>query len=59
MVGKYNGDKLEMTASEAATAVLKHTDPMGLEVIIPEGSYPRKSQRPIWHPADHRVEVLS
>ena len=35
LVGKYNGEKLEMKASEALGAVLHHTDPMGLEVIIP------------------------
>ena len=35
LVGKYNGEKLEMTASEAAATFLKHTDPMGLEVIVP------------------------
>jgi hypothetical protein len=35
LVGKYNGEKIEMTASEASGAVLNHTDPMGLEVIIP------------------------
>ncbi len=35
LVGKYNGEKLQMTASEAAAAVLTHTDPMGLEVVVP------------------------
>jgi hypothetical protein len=35
LVGAYNGEKLEMTAAEALDAVLKHTDPMGLEVVIP------------------------
>lgn len=35
LVGKYNGDKLEMTAAEALGTVLEHTDPMGLEVVIP------------------------
>jgi hypothetical protein len=44
-VGKYNGDKLEMTASEAAAAVLKHTDPMGLEVIIPRRIMPKEITR--------------
>jgi len=34
-VGKYNGEKLEMTAADAVAAVLRHTDPMGLEVVIP------------------------
>jgi hypothetical protein len=35
LVGKYNGDKLQMTAAEALGAVRDHTDPMGLEVVIP------------------------
>jgi hypothetical protein len=35
LVGKYNGEKLEMPAGEALGAVLNHTDPMGLEVVIP------------------------
>ena len=35
LIGKYNGEKLEMTAAEALGTVLAHTDPMGLEVIIP------------------------
>ena len=35
LVGKYNGLKQEMTAAEALGAVLEHTDPMGLEVLIP------------------------
>ena len=34
-IGKYNGEKLQMTASEAAASVLTHTDPMGLEVVVP------------------------
>ena len=35
LVGKYNGEKLKMTASEAAAAFMEHTDAMGLEVIVP------------------------
>lgn len=35
LVGPYNREKLEMTAAEAVRAVLTHTDPMGLEVIVP------------------------
>ncbi len=34
LVGKYNGEKLEMTASEALGTILEHSDPMGLEVVI-------------------------
>jgi len=45
LVGKYNGEKLEMTASEAAAAVLNHTDPMGLEVIIPRRIMPKEITR--------------
>jgi hypothetical protein len=35
LVGAYNGEKVEMTPAEALGAVLKHTDPMGLEVVVP------------------------
>lgn len=35
LVGKYNGERLEMRATEALGTILKHRDPMGLEVIIP------------------------
>jgi hypothetical protein len=35
LVGKYDGEKLQMTAAEAMGAVLKHTDPTGLEVLVP------------------------
>ena len=35
LVGAYNSEKVEMTAAEALGAVLKHTNPMGLEVVIP------------------------
>ncbi len=42
LVGKYNGEKLEMTASEAAAAFLKHTDPMGLEAIVPRRIMPKE-----------------
>jgi hypothetical protein len=35
LIGKYNGEKVEMTAAEASGAILDHTDPMGLEIIIP------------------------
>jgi hypothetical protein len=34
LVGPYNGEKLEMTAAEAIHAILSHTNPMGLEVLI-------------------------
>ncbi len=35
LVGTYNGEKLGMTAAEALGTFLKHTDPMGLEIVIP------------------------
>jgi hypothetical protein len=35
LIGRYNGEKLKMTAAEAFGTILKHTDPMGLEIIIP------------------------
>lgn len=45
LVGKYNGEKLEMSAAEATGAVLEHTDPMGLEVIIPRKITPKEIAR--------------
>jgi hypothetical protein len=45
LVGRYNGEKLEMTASEASAAVLKPTDPMGLEVIVPRRIMPKEITR--------------
>ncbi len=44
-VGKYASHKLQMTASAAAAAVMKHTDPMGLEVIIPRKIRPGEITR--------------
>ena len=45
LIGKYNGDKVEMTAAEAVGAVLDHTDPMGLEVLIPRRIAPKEITR--------------
>jgi hypothetical protein len=45
LIGKYNGEKLEMTAAEAIGAVLDHTDPMGLEVIVPRKIAPKEIAR--------------
>jgi hypothetical protein len=45
LVGQYNGEKLEMAAAEALGAVLNHTDPMGLEVIIPRSITAREVTR--------------
>jgi hypothetical protein len=45
LVGKYNGEKLEMTAAEAFGTILDHTDPMGLEVIIPRKISPKEITR--------------
>jgi len=45
LVGTYNGEKLAMTAAEATAAVLAHTDPMGLEVLIPRKIRPTEITR--------------
>jgi hypothetical protein len=45
LIGKYNGEKFEMTAAEALGAVLNHTDPMGLEVVIPRRVSPKEIMR--------------
>lgn len=45
LIGKYNGDKLKLTAGAAFAEVLKHTDPMGLEVIIPRKILPKEITR--------------
>ncbi|MGD0903351.1 MAG: hypothetical protein ABR924_10470 [Terracidiphilus sp.] len=45
LVGKYDGEKLEMTAGEAVGAVLDHADPMGLEVVIPRKITPKEITR--------------
>lgn len=45
LIGKYKGEKLEMTAAEALGAILDHTDPMGLEVIIPRKITPKEITR--------------
>ena len=44
-VGKYNGEKLEMAASDAAGAFLAHTGPMGFEVIVPRKIMPKEITR--------------
>jgi hypothetical protein len=45
LAGKYDGEKLEMSASAAAGAFLAHTDPMGLEVIVPRRIMPKEIAR--------------
>ncbi len=45
LVGKYQSKKLEMTASEAAAAVIRHSDPMGLEVIVRRTIMPKEITR--------------
>jgi hypothetical protein len=45
LVGDYKGEKLVMTASEVAAAFLKHTDPMGLEAIVPRRIMPKEITR--------------
>jgi len=45
LVGQYNGEKLEMTASEAAAAFLKHTGTIGFEVVVPRKIMPKEIAR--------------
>jgi hypothetical protein len=45
LVGEYDREKIEMTASEAAAAFLKHADPMGLEAIVPRRVEPKEITR--------------
>jgi hypothetical protein len=45
LVGKYNGEKVQMTASEAAAVFLTHTGSMGLEAIVPRKIMPREITR--------------
>jgi hypothetical protein len=35
LIGRYNDEKAKMTAAEALSAVIKHVDPKGLEIIVP------------------------
>ncbi len=44
-VGKYNSEKLEMAASEAAGACLAHTGPTGFEVVVPRKIIPKEIAR--------------
>ena len=59
LVGRYNGEKSEMTASEAAAVFLEHADPVGLEAIIPRRILPRENRAHVSGASDHRPEVLS
>ncbi len=45
LVGKYQSQKSQMTASEASAAFMQHTDPMGLEVIVPRKIMPNEITR--------------
>jgi hypothetical protein len=45
LVGRFNGEKIEMAASEAAAAFQNHTDPMGLEAIVPRKVLPKEISR--------------
>lgn len=45
LVGTYNREKLEMTAAEALGTILNHSDPMGLEVVIPRSIARREIMR--------------
>ena len=44
-VGGYNGEKSEMSASEAAGAFLSHTGAIGLEVVVPRKIMPKEIAR--------------
>jgi len=45
LAGKYNVEKVKMTAPEAAAAFLAHTGPQGLEVIVPRKIIPKEISR--------------
>ena len=57
LIGEYNGEKLEMTAANALGTVLNHTDPMGLEVVIPRKVMPKEIMRAYLAPRD-RLAIL-
>lgn len=59
MMADNNGEKVEMTAAEALGAVLKHTVPMGLEVIIPRKITVREITRIYLARRGKRLAVLS
>lgn len=42
LVGRYNGDKLDVDASKAVDIVSKHNAPFGLEVIVPRKIFPKE-----------------
>ncbi|MBK8800845.1 MAG: hypothetical protein IPN71_02095 [Fibrobacteres bacterium] len=44
-VGKYNQDKIRLASSEAIHTIMNHSDPYGLEVIVPEKILPSQIQR--------------
>ena len=44
-VGRYNGEKIFMTAVESVATVKNHTDPMGLEVIFGRKLMPKEITR--------------
>jgi hypothetical protein len=44
-IGKYNGTRIMMTAAEAVATVIKHTDPMGLEVLFNRKILPEEITR--------------
>lgn len=45
LVGKYNGDKISLTAAESAATVMNHTSPEGLEVVIGRKIRPKEITR--------------
>lgn len=44
-VGKYNGEKISMTAAESVAAIAEHSAPMGLEVLICRKILPKELVR--------------
>jgi hypothetical protein len=44
-LGRYNGEKISMTAAESVATVSEHTAPMGLEVVIKRRILPQEISR--------------
>jgi hypothetical protein len=45
LIGKYNGEKITMSAAEAVSTAMLHTAPFGLEIVIPRKVTPDKVMR--------------
>ena len=44
-LGRYNAEKIKMTAAESVATVMTHTAQMGLEVIVPRKILPSEITR--------------